>query len=265
MLGHYLAIALRNLRRAPFTAAINVATLALGLVAFVAAYAVVAYWRDSDRHFATADRTYVITASLALRDGSIATGTMPQTNELYAKYLKVDFPEIEAIVRANAWNQQASITADGRGARVIAVAVDPEFLDIFDLPFIAGDARTALASPDGLLVSEAAALRLFGTKDVLGKTITLGGNLIDATVKGVIGAIPEPSHLGNSRSASLHFDIIAPYDLYERLRTAVNRPPPPAGGQATPTTASQATPANAAQAAPQGGSAAQTPRGGNAD
>ena len=57
MLRHYLAIALRNLRRSPFTAAINVATLALGLVAFVAAYAVVAFWDGSERHFANADRT----------------------------------------------------------------------------------------------------------------------------------------------------------------------------------------------------------------
>ena len=202
MLGHYLAIALRNLRRAPFTAAINVTTLALGLVAFVAAYAVVAYWNHSDRYFANANRTYVITARLALRDGSISTGTMPQTNELYSKYLKLDFPEIESIVRANAWNQQASITADGRGARVVAVAVDPEFLDIFDLPFIAGDPHTALASPDGLVVSEAAALRLFGTKDALGKTIALGGNLIDATVKGVVGSrLRNPSNRSGRKIA----------------------------------------------------------------
>jgi len=258
MLGHYFAIALRNLTRTPFTAAINVTTLALGLVAFVAAYAVVAYWNHSDRQFANADRTYVITAKLALRDGSISTGTMPQTNELYAKYLKVDFPELEAIVRANAWNQQASITADGRGARVVAVAVDPEFLDIFDLPFIAGDPRTALASPDGLVVSEAAALRLFGTKEALGKTISLGGNLIDATVKGVIGAIPEPSHIGGSRSASLHFDILAPYALYERLREAVNRPQPGAGGRTQGATQPGAPPANAQ--APSGGGA-QAARG----
>ena len=141
MVKHYLAIALRNLRRSPFTALINVVTLALGLVAFVGAYAVVAYWDGSDRHFANTDRTYVITASLALRDGSIATGTMPSTNELYERYLRLEFPEFEAIVRANVWNQQASITADGRGARVIAVAVDPAFLDIFELPFVSGDAR----------------------------------------------------------------------------------------------------------------------------
>jgi putative ABC transport system permease protein len=229
MLGHYLAIALRNLRRAPFTALINVATLALGLVAFVAAYAVVAYWSHSDRHFANADRTYVITASLALRDGSISTGNMPQTNELYQKYMRLEFPEFEAIVRANPWNKASSVTADGRRARVAALAVDPEFLDIFDLPFISGDPHTALASPDGVLLTEAAAVRLYGTRDVLGRTITLGGNRIDATVKGVIGKIPEPSHLGSSRSASLNFEMIAPWDLYDRLRQSINTPstPPP--------------------------------------
>jgi putative ABC transport system permease protein len=234
VLRHYLAIAIRNLKRAPLTAVINVATLTLGLVAFVAAYAVVTYWRNSDRHFANVDRIYVITASLALRDGSVKTGTMPQTNELYERYLRIEFPEFEAVARANVWNQQASVTADGRGARVAALAVDPEFLDIFDLPFIAGDPRTALGTPDGLVLTEAAALRLFGTREVLGKTVTLGGNLIDATVTGVIGAIPEPSHMGGSRSASLRFEIMAPYELYERLRVAVNQRPRPAADSAQP-------------------------------
>ena len=255
MLLHYLAIALRNLRRTPFTALINVATLALGLVAFVAAYAVVAYWSHSDRHFANADRTYVITASLALRDGSISTGNMPQTNELYQKYMRLEFPEFEAIVRANPWSKTASVTADGRRTRVVAVAVDPEFLDIFDLPFISGDPHTALATPDGVLLSEAAAVRLYGTRDVLGKTISLGGNRIDATVKGVIGKIPEPSHIGSSRSASLNFEMIAPWDLYDRLRQSFNTPPTPAAaakpsdGAATPPSAAGAKPAAADKAA----------------
>jgi len=265
MLGHYLAIALRNLRRAPFTALINVATLALGLVAFVAAYAIVAYWSHSDRHFANAARTYVVTASLALRDGSISTGNMPQSNELYQKYMRIEFPEFEAIARANPWSKTSSVTANGQRARVVAVAVDPEFLDIFDLPFIAGDPHTALASPDGVLLSEAAAIRLYGTRDVLGKTISLGGNRIDATVKGVIGKIPEPSHLGSSRTASLNFEMIAPWDLYDRLRQSFNTPPtpPPAAkpsdSSATPAEANSAKPAGDDKAADKGTAGADAP------
>ena len=204
--------------------------------------AVVADWNHSDRHFSNAARTFVITASLALRDGSISTGNMPQTNDLYQKYMRLEFPEFEAIVRANPWSKTASVTADGRRARVVAVAVDPEFLDIFDLPFIAGDPHRA-RDTTSVLLSEAAAVRLAGTRDVLGKTISLGGNRIDATVTGVIAKIPEPSHLGSARSASLNFEMIAPWDLYDRLRQSFNTPPtpPPAAkpsdASATPTAA----------------------------
>ncbi len=241
MLAHYLSIALRNLRRSPVTALLNVATLALGLVAFIAAYAIVGYWDASDRQFANIDRIYAITARLALRDGSISTGTMPQTNELYEKYLRIEFPELEAVARANRWSREAAVTADGRGARVAALAADPEFLDIFDLPFIAGDRKSALTTPNGIVLTETAALRLFGSRDVLGKTVTLGGNLMDATVTGVLAPIPEPSHMGDSASASLRFDILAPYGLYERLRDAVNRPQPPtASAKRDPQTAADA-------------------------
>lgn len=230
MLGHYLDIAFRNIRRSPFTAIVNVATLALGLTSFVAAYTVVAYWGKSERHFANADRTYVITANLALKDGSISTGTVPQTNELYERYLRIDYPEIEAIAKANMWNRSSSITADGKASRVIAVAVDPEFLDIFDLPFLAGDPKTALRDPNGLLLTESAALRLYGTRDVLGKTLTMGNNLIDATITGVIATIPEPSHLGTGPTATFPFEMMASYPLFERLRELVNRPPSPPPG-----------------------------------
>jgi putative ABC transport system permease protein len=267
MIGHYFSIALRNLRRSPFTALVNVLTLALGLVAFVAAYAVVAYWGNSDRHFANTDRTFVITANLALRDGSITTGKFPQTTDFYERYLRLEFPEFETLARARIWNRRASVTADGRRALVVGLAVDPAFLDIFDLPFAAGDARTALQSPNSLVLTEAAALRLFGTTDALGKTVSLGGNLIDATVTGVLGEIPEPSHLGGSESAPLHFEIMAPYELYERLAEAVNRPatPPPAAaaaaananGTAAPNGAAAAQPAAAGEAAT--AAAAETP------
>jgi putative ABC transport system permease protein len=252
MFAHYLTIALRTLRRAPVTALINVLTLALGLVSFVAAYAIVNYWDNSERHFANVDRTYVITASLALRNGSIATGTMPQTNELYDRYLPLEFPEFVAVAKANVWNREASITADGRGARVAAVAVDAEFLDIFDLPFIAGDRTTALRDPSGVLLSAPAAIRLFGTTDVLGETVTLGGNLIDTVVTGVVGPIPEPSHIGNSATSMLRFDLIASWDLYDRLRTAVNTPatPPPAAQQQAGDDAAPPAEAEPAEAAP---------------
>src|SRR5690606_29364047 len=78
--------------------------------------------------------------------------------------------------------------------------------------------------------------------DVLGETITLGGNLIDTVVTGVVGTIPEPSHIGFGATALLRFDLIASYDLYDRLAAAVNTPasPPPAPQQGETDTAPSA-------------------------
>ena len=63
MLKHYLVIALVNLRRSPFVAAVNVVALSLGIATFVAAYAVVAFWSSADKQFANSDRIYALTTS----------------------------------------------------------------------------------------------------------------------------------------------------------------------------------------------------------
>jgi len=108
MLGHYLTVALRTLRRAPITAAINVIALALGLAAFVTAYGVVNFWDKSERHFANVDRIYGVTANLEARNGSLKTGVSPTTNRLYADYLKAEFPDFEAVARASGVPSSAS-------------------------------------------------------------------------------------------------------------------------------------------------------------
>jgi hypothetical protein len=63
MFRHYLAIAVRSFRRAPFAASVNIFALALGLTAFVIAYGVVTYWDRSEGYFPNAERTYVVTAT----------------------------------------------------------------------------------------------------------------------------------------------------------------------------------------------------------
>jgi hypothetical protein len=61
MLTHHVAAALRTCRHAPWATAVNVFTLALGLVSFVVAYTIADYLASADRQFANADRTSVVT------------------------------------------------------------------------------------------------------------------------------------------------------------------------------------------------------------
>ncbi|HET8696962.1 MAG TPA: hypothetical protein VFO94_05730, partial [Gammaproteobacteria bacterium] len=86
MLRHYLALALRNSRRTPVAAAVNVLTLALGLACFVIVYAFVAFWQNADGHFAKADRIAVLTMSMHLPDGGFAFDDEARVSDVVAQY-----------------------------------------------------------------------------------------------------------------------------------------------------------------------------------
>ena len=229
MLGHYFSLALRNLRRSPVASAINVITLSLGLACFVIASAFVTFWQRAEEYFANADRIAVLTMNLELVDGSLKFADDTGTPEIAANYVKSEFPPIERVARATSFNGDAMLASGDQAVRRKAVAADPEFLEIFALPFVAGDARGALARPGSAVVTEGLATGLFGTTDALGRTIRVQ-DAVDAVVTGVVAPIPEPSHMGRSKAASLPFDVLVSYDVLERVREAqrdLNSPPPP--------------------------------------
>ncbi|HZF28022.1 MAG TPA: FtsX-like permease family protein [Gammaproteobacteria bacterium] len=239
MLKHYVAVALRNVRGAPFTSAVNLLTLSVGLVCFVTAYAFVTFWGSAERHFAKGRDIYVLTLTLKNRENAPGVSTVASGSatisvqeidnflrapEVAAEFLRNDYPAISKIARSVLIDGKTPVASGGRAERLFGVAVDPEFLDMFDLPFVAGDARTALASPRSAVITREYATRLFGMDEALGKPLVIG-NTVDATVTGVIDAIPEPSHLGRSANAATPVDLIASRDVFDALRAG---PVPPA-------------------------------------
>ena len=238
MFLHYLTVAVRSFRRGPVAALVNIFALALGLTAFVIAYGVVSYWNRSEQYFPNADRTYVVTAAFLGRDGQNRATPLPATNRLYADYLRADFPEFEAVARAQVMYNATGVTAGDIYKEMFVVGAESEFLKIFDLPFVAGDS-TALSQPNSAVLTEEAAQRLFGNANPIGKTITLA-NVLDVTVTGVVAPVPEPSHLGHAKTDSLPFDVLASWDTLDgvqaaaRARTAKNDPAAAARNQPPP-------------------------------
>ncbi|HET8697683.1 MAG TPA: ABC transporter permease, partial [Gammaproteobacteria bacterium] len=223
MLKHYLVAAWANCRRSPFAAAVNVLTLALGLVCFILAASTMAFLGRADRQFANGGRTFVMT--LEWRAGEFGSGiALPQTPYHLAGYLEADFPQIETLARVSRLDDTLPVKAGNRALRMRAYGADAEFLDIFyDLPFLEGDARTALRAPASVVLTREAARSLYGDAPAVGRPITLYGD-IEATVTGVLDRIPEPSHMGRSASAPLRFDVLTSRDVFERyLREAVGR------------------------------------------
>jgi putative ABC transport system permease protein len=206
----------------------NVATLALGTACFMIAYTFVLFWSTAERQFAKSDRIAVLTMSLAFKGNQFSFEGEPWTPDFAAKYLKEDFPAIEMVARAAGLGDKTMIASGERALRAPAVAVDPEFLDLFELPFVAGDSRNALRNPRSAVLKKDFAAQLFGVEPPLGQHVRIG-NLVDATVTGVIDAIPEPSHMGQSKTASLKFDLLTSYDVLKTIeasRRSPNAPPP---------------------------------------
>jgi putative ABC transport system permease protein len=228
VLTHYLSVALRNLRASPLASAMNVATLALGIACFMIAYAFGLFWSTAERQFTKSDRIAVLTMSLAFKGNQFSFEGEPWTPGVAAKYLKEDFPALELVSRAAGLGDKTMIASGERALRAPAVAVDAEFLDLFELPFVAGDSRNALRNPRSVVLKKDFAAQLFGVEPPLGQHVLIG-NLVDATVTGVIDAIPEPSHMGQSKTASLKFDLLTSYDVLETIETSRRSPnaPPP--------------------------------------
>lgn len=118
-----------------------------------------------------------------------------------------DVPEIEsytrfykpndAVVRYEPANSEAKFFTETG-----ILAVDSNFLQLFDFPMLAGNSAEALNNPGSLVITESMARKYFGTNNALGKTVLLNENRIPYKVTAILKDVPSQS--------SLQFDMLMP-------------------------------------------------------
>jgi putative ABC transport system permease protein len=86
---------------------------------------------------------------------------------------------------------------------------DPDFFEVFDLEMLTGNPETALKEPASVVLTEKAATRIFGTWDVVGRTISMEEALY--TVSGVVEDIPPNTHF--------RFDMLMPMEAISFLQS----------------------------------------------
>jgi putative ABC transport system permease protein len=221
VLKHYIIQALRSFWRFRVTAVVNLLGLSLALVCFIATYLFLdSLLRNGDRQFSKAQRTYALTEELWTTPTNRMIPAFPESDPGVARYLRADLPRVEAIARALNLGTMAA-TADDRGADLFVAAVDPEFLKIFDLKPLEGQLRDALGSTHSVIITASAALRLFGTRNVVGRPILLQ-NQAQVTVSAVIDSLPAGSHMGEGATALLRFDLLLPMDFLKTFQSLGN-------------------------------------------
>ncbi len=166
MIFHYIKIALRNLMKHRVQSFLSVIGLAVGFVCFAYSLIWLRYERSFDSFHPNADRIYMMYEKSPV-GGDLLNICCPYP---FAATMKERLPEVEAATAF--YPQTVSYKKDESLEWLNAVSVDTAFLDLFDVRILAGS-RSFLHSDREIALTPTAARRLFGTDQVLGRTLDL--------------------------------------------------------------------------------------------
>jgi len=199
MLRNYLKIAIRNLWKNKTFSFINIAGLAIGLSCFLLIALYVLDELSFDKYNANADRIYRINSDIRFGGADLH---MPVTSDMMGQILKKDYPQVEQYTRIYSFNGDKLIKKGNEYIDEEHVAhADSTFFDVFTLPAIDGDTKTALNEPNTVVITESMAKKYFNSVQALGKSIEIKSDKNPFyKVTAVIKDFPENSHF--------HFDFL---------------------------------------------------------
>lgn len=194
MRKNYIKIAWRNLIKNKGFTAINIIGLSLGIGCFIVIAMYVTDELSYDQYHEKADRIYRINSDIKFGGSN---QSMAVSSDPMGEALKNDYPEVEEYVRLYASGGSKLIK---KGSEYIneglVVHADSTLFDVFTLPAIVGNTKTALAKPNTVVISETAAIRYFGSAEkAIGEFLDTDDNTSTLyEVTAVINDIPKNSH-----------------------------------------------------------------------
>ncbi len=199
MLANYLTTAFRHLCREREYAAINLFGLALGLALCLLVIQLAAYQLSVGDFHEKRDRVYRI---LTRGEGphAFSTKSMP---EPLGPTLREQVPEVEETVRfVGDFAPRMFRVGEESGIYEEALWTESSVFEMFSLPLLRGDPRTALSRPYTMVLTEPLARRLFGQSDPIGQVIRYN-EAFDCVVTDIVGKPPSTSLLQFSALLSL--------------------------------------------------------------
>jgi putative ABC transport system permease protein len=185
MLKNYLKIAFRNLLRNRSFSIINISGLAVGMASAMLILLWVQNELSFDRFYKNTDRLYQTWNRDIGNDGINCWNVTPK---ILGPSLKQEFPEIQKATRVN-WDESLLFTYREKKLNIGGTMVDPDFLTMFQFPFLEGDMNTALNNPENIVITKQLSKKLFGDQDGVGKTIKID-NKYNFTVTGIMKDLP---------------------------------------------------------------------------
>jgi putative ABC transport system permease protein len=174
MLENYFKIAWRNIIRHKAYSGINILGLAIGIAACLLILQYVSFELSYEKFQVNKDRIYRVQQD-RYDNGKLST---QWAGGAYAvgNVFKDAIPEIEDYVKV-VGNGSVIAEINNRPLKIEEVFfASGSFFNIFTYPLVSGDKNTALKEPFTAAMSATTALKIFGTTNVVGKTLELNKN-----------------------------------------------------------------------------------------
>lgn len=199
MFRNYIKIAWRSFLRNKSFSAINILGLSIGIAVCFIISLFVQEELSYDRFHAKANDIYRIEFNASINGGIInESNVMPPV----AQALQKDYPEVKEVTRIRTLGQPHIWINEKQFDGSSLAYVDSNFFNVFTIPLVQGNPKTALLHIHSLVISKEIAQRFFGKENPIGKLIKFSkkADIPPFTVTGVFDKIPSNSHF--------HFDLL---------------------------------------------------------
>jgi len=201
MFGHHIKVAVRNIKKQGWYAAINIAGLSIGVAISVMLLLLVKYELSFDSQFSESELIYRYTTKGVIGTDIINGAPTPMP---LGKFLK-KFKEVDKVTRIYLGSNKLIAYDENKFGEEEFFFGDSSFFSIFDLPLVAGEFD--LTSAGSVVVTRSTAKKYFGYADPIGKVISRED--YDFKVVGICEDMPNASHF--------HFDFMASMESIDEI------------------------------------------------
>lgn len=203
MILDYIKTSFRNFRRYKGYTFINVLGLTIGITSTLLILVWIGDEMQVDKFHAKDSRLYQMMRNIHLAEGQVMTTEgIPQP---VAPMLQSKYPEVDQVSIVS-WDNNVLVKSKDIVFRESGRLVEPQFLEMFSFPFVAGSPDKAINELHTIVISETLAKKYFGSSQLAMGQILNVNNEQDYTVTGVFKDIDKRS--------SLQFDWLIPAEEY---------------------------------------------------
>jgi putative ABC transport system permease protein len=204
MWRNYWTVAVRALAKSKTYSVINIAGLAIGMAACIMILLYIRYEQSYDKWLPDVDNTYELQAWYPTPDDG-EPGFFQMSAYVTKDRIKKDFPQV--VSAAYIQDNGPVLLKDGQATSTESyLFTDDDFLKVVSLPLLSG---TTLTAPQTAVITQEEAIKVYGTDQVVGRTLTVisRGEKRDFKINGVIKNVPKNSSM--KVNAIMRLDYVA--------------------------------------------------------